>query len=73
MGFTLRRYGPNGQDLQSKNLTDNLWDSHGPNGHYLQSNNGTDNVWDCHGHNCQDLQSKNYIAYFYFQIVSCVS
>ena len=32
MGFALRRYGPNGQDLQSENMTENLWDSHGQNG-----------------------------------------
>ena len=32
MGFALRRYGPNGQDLQTKNVTDSKWDSHGQNG-----------------------------------------
>ena len=32
MGFALRMYGPNGLDLQTKNMTENLWDSHGQNG-----------------------------------------
>ena len=41
MGFALRRYGPNGQDLQTKNMTENLWDSHGQNGQDFQS----EKVW----------------------------
>ena len=32
VGFSLRRYGPNGQDVQNKNMTENLWGSHGQNG-----------------------------------------
>ena len=41
MGSALRKYGPNGQDLQSKNVTESLWDSHGQNGQYFPS----EQVW----------------------------
>ena len=41
MEFALRRYGPNGQDLQSENMTENLWDSHGQNGQDFPS----EKVW----------------------------
>ena len=41
MGFALIRYGPNGQDLQTKNMTENLWDSHGQNGQDFP----TEKVW----------------------------
>ena len=56
--IALRRYGPNGQDLHSKNPTDNLWDSHGPNGQDVQSKNVTESLWDSHGQNGQDFPSE---------------
>ena len=58
MGFALRKYGPNGQDLQSKNMTESLWDSHGQNGQEFH-------LKKCgvcrrsYGPNGQDLQCKN--------------